>query len=244
MRGADLVARTLAEAGVRTIFSLSGNQIMSIYDACIDTDIRLIHVRQEAAAVYMADCWAQITGEVGVALIAAGPGFANGLSPVYSARAAESPVLLLSGDAPLSQAGRGAFQELEQVGMSAPVTKASFRAERAGDLGDDVARALRLARAGRPGPVHLVLPQDLLLGDAGNAVAPARPIHPAVLCRSVQIILDAADDPILIADGGEFGQWAQAFVDAPVRVVNGPAGHPVTASFRADYRRARAAHRR
>ena len=74
MRGADLVAKSLAEAGVRTIFTLSGNQIMPIFDACIDVDIRLIHTRHEAAAVYMADAWAQVTGEVGVAMITAAPG--------------------------------------------------------------------------------------------------------------------------------------------------------------------------
>ena len=115
MRGADLVAKSLAEAGVRTIFTLSGNQIMPIFDACIDVDIRLIHTRHEAAAVYMADAWAQVTGEVGVAMITAAPGFANGLSPLYSARAAESPVVLLSGDSPVEQDGMGAFQELSQA---------------------------------------------------------------------------------------------------------------------------------
>ena len=77
MRGADLVTKALSEAGVQTIFSLSGNQILPIYDACIDAGIELVHVRHEAAAVFMADAWAQITGDVGVALVTAAPGFAK-----------------------------------------------------------------------------------------------------------------------------------------------------------------------
>ena len=74
---------------------------MPVFDACVGSGIELVHVRHEAAAVYMADAWAQVTGEIGVALLTAGPGFANGLSPLYSAAQAESPVLLLSGDSPV-----------------------------------------------------------------------------------------------------------------------------------------------
>ncbi len=402
MRGADLVARTLADAGVRTVFSLSGNQIMPIYDACIDANIRLIHTRHEAAAVYMADAWAQVTGEVGVALITAAPGFANGLSPLFSARAAESPVVLLSGDSSVSQDGMGAFQELDQAAIAAPLTKAAFRGSAADELGHDIAKAVRIARSGRPGPVHLALPFDLLNADvpedsvpeaaasdadispiedaavqtitealrgaarpmiltgpamnrsragdvldtlsavtgvpvismesprglkdpslgafaevlgqadiivslgksidftlgfgqpaavdaacrfyladaepdaierarrsigpqlvsacradpdiAARAIANAYKGSPArdgtwqetvaaaiqyreagvsssgdkipswALCEAVQRALDAADDPILVADGGEFGQWSQAFCTAPTRVINGPSG--------------------
>ena len=402
MRGADLVARSLASAGVRTVFALSGNQIMPIFDACIDADIRLIHTRHEAATVYMADAWAQITGEVGVALITAAPGFANGLSPLFSAKAAESPVVLLSGDSPVSQDGMGAFQELAQAEIAAPLTKTAFRAKTADGLGYDVAKAIRVARSGRPGPVHLALPFDILNADLPESAVPAtdafavekalpdgvavealaealagaaRPLvltgpalnrsrsgdlldtladavdapvvamesprglndpslgafsevlpdadlivglgkaidftlgfarPPAVnpdapihlvdaepdmldrarrllgarlaaalcadprevaanlvartpvgqtargawrktvvsaighrdtglsatagkipswtLCEAVQEVLDAADDPVLISDGGEFGQWAQAFVAAPTRVINGPSG--------------------
>src|SRR5574343_154842 len=101
MLGAELVVRALARRGVTTIFSLSGNQIMPIYDACIDARIRIVHVRHEAAAVFMADAWAQTTGELGVAWLTAGPGVSNGIAPLFSARQAESPLLLLSGDSPL-----------------------------------------------------------------------------------------------------------------------------------------------
>jgi acetolactate synthase-1/2/3 large subunit len=110
-RGADMLAASLARAGVRRVFSLSGNHIMPLYDALLDVRIPIVHVRHEGAAVHMADAWARLTGEVGVALLTGGPGHANGVSALYTAGASESPVVLLSGQAPLGQVGRGAFQE-------------------------------------------------------------------------------------------------------------------------------------
>ncbi|HAA48291.1 MAG TPA: acetolactate synthase, partial [Planctomycetaceae bacterium] len=80
-RGADHLVSSLEMAGVRRLFTLSGNQIMSVFDASIDTGVDLLHVRHEAAAVHMADAWARLTGEVGVALVTAGPGFTNTLTP-------------------------------------------------------------------------------------------------------------------------------------------------------------------
>ena len=77
MRGADLLVKTLADSGVKHISSLSGNQIMPIYDASIDSGVELYHVRQEAAAVHMADAWGRLTGQPGIALVTAGPGFAS-----------------------------------------------------------------------------------------------------------------------------------------------------------------------
>ena len=103
--GAHALVDVLRAAGVRCIFSLSGNQIMPVYDALIGAGIRLVHVRHEAAAVYMAEAWAQLTGEVGVALVTAGAGFGNALGALISARASETPVLLLSGDSPRAQDG-------------------------------------------------------------------------------------------------------------------------------------------
>ncbi len=162
IRGADIVAKCLATVGVKKIFSLSGNQIMPIYDACIDVGIDIIHVRHEAAAVFMADAWAQLSGEIGVALLTAGPGITNGVAPLYSALCAESPVLLLSGDSPVSLDGMGAFQELDQVAVSSPLTKISIRSSKSCEIGTDLFRVIRVALSGRPGPVHLALPFDLL----------------------------------------------------------------------------------
>ena len=125
-RGADLIARGLARAGTRYVFALSGNHVMPLFDAALDAKLPLIHVRHEAATVHMADAWGRLTGEVGVALVTGGPGHANAVSALYTALAAESPVVLLSGHAPTNELGKGAFQEMAQAEMAAPACKASW----------------------------------------------------------------------------------------------------------------------
>jgi acetolactate synthase-1/2/3 large subunit len=160
--GAQRVVDALAAAGVRQLFTLSGNQILSVYDATIGRDIELIHTRHEAAAVHMADAGGRLTERPGVALVTAGPGMLNAVSALYGARMADSPVLLLAGASPRAQHGRGAFQEVDQVAVAQPVTKAAWSVEDPARAGADVARALALAAGGRPGPVYLSLPGDVL----------------------------------------------------------------------------------
>ena len=109
MRGADALVRSLANAGVPHVFALSGNHVMCVFDAIRDARLKLVHTRHEAAAVHMADAWARITGEPGIALVTGGPGHANALSALYTALMAESPVVLLSGHASNDEAGLGAF---------------------------------------------------------------------------------------------------------------------------------------
>jgi thiamine pyrophosphate-dependent acetolactate synthase large subunit-like protein len=174
LRGADVLAEALAQAGVRHLFSLSGNHIMPVYDAAPGAGLSIVHVRHEGAAVHMADAWGRLTGEPGVALLTGGPGHANGVGALYTALAAESPLVLLSGHAPLAELGKGAFQEMAQVEIAEPLTKAAWTAGDPASLGAEVARALRLARSGRPGPVHVSLPLDALEATvhADRIVAP------------------------------------------------------------------------
>ena len=162
LSGAQMLVKAMQQAGVEQIFSLSGNHIMCVYDALIGSGIKLLHTRHEAAAVHMADTWARLKAGVGVAMVTGGPGHANAVSALYTAYMSESPVILLSGHAPLSQAGKGAFQEIDQVAMTRPVVKAAWAARSADTLAEDFAKACRIALSGRPGPVHLSLPNDVL----------------------------------------------------------------------------------
>jgi acetolactate synthase-1/2/3 large subunit len=351
LRGADVLARTLAANGVKQVFTLSGNHVMPVFDAALDAKLPLIHVRHEAAAVHMADAWGRLTGEPGIALVTGGPGHANALGALYTALAAQSPMVLISGHAPLDELGKGAFQEMPQAALAKPLTVASWTAKSAKTIGQDIARALLQARKG---PVHLSVPNDVLdavteakifrieekawasrkappalarakrplviagpaamrqlrdghfpvigmesprgvndpsLGKLAGVLAKAdvvlllgkpldftlkfgkafargcrilradgpvelpppsaaqrawldevraaiayRPpewqsldgsLHPVVVCREVQKLLGderRAPDSVLVADGGEFGQWAQACLRAPRRVINGVAG--------------------
>jgi acetolactate synthase-1/2/3 large subunit len=162
LRGADIVIKTLERAGYTTIFTLSGNHIMSLFDAAIDSKLELAHVRHEAASVHMADAYGRLTGKPGIAWVTGGPGHANAVGALFTAQGQESPMVLLSGHTETDQLGRGGFQELKQVEMAAPVTKASWMATDTATVGMDVAKAIRIAASGRPGPVHLSLPSDVL----------------------------------------------------------------------------------
>ncbi len=161
-RGADILIAALHDLGVEKIFTLSGNHIMPIFDAVIGSGIELIHTRHEAACVHMADAYARVSGKVGVALVTGGPGHANAVSALYTAAMAESAVVLLSGHAPMGQLGMGAFQEMAQVDIAAPLCKAAWLARSPAELASDVVRAFSLASKGRPGPVHVSLPSDVL----------------------------------------------------------------------------------
>jgi acetolactate synthase-1/2/3 large subunit len=208
LRGADILARTLERAGLTTIFTLSGNHIMAVFDAALGTGLRLVHVRHEAAAVHMADAWARLTGACGIALVTGGPGHANAVGALVTAQAAEAPLVLLSGHAPNSELGRGAFQELRQADMAAPAAKASWTARSARELGHDLACAVRIATSGRPGPVHLSLPSDVLdemvEGDAplwpqaGQFAAELQALGPPVADAAVAA-LAAAERPLILA---------------------------------------------
>ena len=208
LRGADIVARTLEMAGATTVFTLSGNHIMSLFDAAIGTKLDLVHTRHEAAAVHMADAWGRLTGTPGVAMVTGGPGHANAVPALYTALSQDSPVVLLSGCHATWEAGRGGFQELRQAEMAEPVSKASWTATASASLSQDVARAFRIAAGGRPGPVHLSLPSDLLDAEvSGNEIVWASaadfvplpaPLADAAADTALALIA-AAQRPLLIA---------------------------------------------
>ena len=128
LRGADIVVRVLERAGHTDIFTLSGNHIMSLFDAAIETKLSLMHVRHEAATVHMADAYGRLTGRPGIAWVTGGPGHANAVGALFTALGQETPMVLLSGHTETDQLGRGGFQELRQVDMAAPVCKAAWMA--------------------------------------------------------------------------------------------------------------------
>ena len=204
MTGADLVVSELIARNVQHLFTLSGNQNLPIFDACIGKDIQLIHTRHEAAAVHMADGWGRLTGKPGVALLTAGPGHCNGIIGLTVAQAAESPLLLISGHSPLRQTGMGAFQELDQVALATPVTKWSRLSTDPRRLGADVAEGLHVAASGRPGPVHLSIPIDLLQTEVSDGCT-VEPITDTSIqnltSAEIEFILDrlqAAQRPVIL----------------------------------------------
>jgi len=239
LRGADIVARSLERLGCRHVFTLSGNHIMSVFDAALETRLDLVHVRHEAAAVHMADAWGRLTGEPGVAMVTGGPGHANAVGALFTALGAESPMVLLSGHAATWELGRGGFQEIRQADMAAPVSKASFTATSAATLGRDIGEAMRIATSGRPGPVHLSLPSDLLEERVeSNAIvwpdaraASGVPALAASVADAVLAEIAAAARPVIFAgpqlsnvSGRALLARLEAAAKAPAVILESPRG--------------------
>ena len=162
MKASIALIKILKSEGVDTIFALSGNQIMVLFDACLDEDIRIIHVRHEAAAVYMAEAYARMTRRIGVAMVTAGAGLCNAIAPLFTATQSQTPVLLLSGDSEVELDGKGSFQEMDQVKITCALTKYSERINETKNLIPNVLKAIKFAKDGVPGPTHLALAADIL----------------------------------------------------------------------------------
>ena len=228
MRAADQLIQTLTDLDTEHIFSLSGNQIMSIYDAWLDSDINLLHTRHESGAVHMADAYGRLSGKPGVVLIAGGPGFSNALSAMYVAQMAESPIVVLSGHVPLETYGKGNFQEMPQAEIAKAYSKASWLLEDPNAIDRDLRRAFAIAMDGRPGPVHIALPTDVIDAQI-DALLPADAYSPtphpsAENIETIIRALNAASRPLIIAGSAvmrsaEFAAAAKTLAAANIAVI-------------------------
>ena len=158
--GSHLICKALKLEGVKNIFALAGDHILPVLDVMADQDFRIIDTRHEQAAVHMADAWSRITEQPGVCMYTT-PGFANAIPGLTNASHTEAPVISIAGCADTHDLGRGAQQEIDQVGMAGPMTKGSFMVHDARRIPEFIARAMRLAFSGRRGPVHLTIPIDV-----------------------------------------------------------------------------------
>ena len=209
MRASVALVKILKSEGVETIFALSGNQIMALFDACLDEEVRIIHVRHEAAALYMAEAHARMTGQIGVALVTAGAGLCNAVAPLFTAAQSQTPVILLSGDSEAELDGRGSFQEMDQVQITSALTKFSGRIKRTENLIPVASKAINLAKGGIPGPVHLAIAADILAGDIDNGISDLKQVHKVAenpLKPSVKLVksIASAKKPLIIV-GPFFG---------------------------------------
>ncbi len=160
--GGHLVARALKQEGVGAIFTLCGGHIIDIYDGCLDEEIKIIDIRHEQTAAHAADGWTRVTGVPGVAVVTAGPGTTDTVTGIANAFRAQSPMLLIGGQAARKQYHQGGLQELDHVSIMQPITKfatAVLDTERIPEL---IGMAFREAYNGRPGPSFLEIPRDVL----------------------------------------------------------------------------------
>ncbi|WP_163931611.1 acetolactate synthase 3 large subunit [Paraferrimonas sp. SM1919] len=163
LSGADMIVRSLIDEGVKTIFGYPGGSVLDIYDSLHQQGgVEHILVRHEQAAVHMADGYARATGEVGVVLVTSGPGATNAITGIATAYMDSIPLVVLSGQVPSNLIGNDAFQECDMVGISRPVVKHSFLVKEAIEIPTIIKKAFYLAASGRPGPVVIDIPKDVL----------------------------------------------------------------------------------
>lgn len=167
MTGSEVVLQALAEQGVEVVFGYPGGAVLPIYDAIFKQDrIRHILVRHEQGAVHAAEGYARSTGRVGVVLVTSGPGATNTVTGLTDALMDSVPVVCLTGQVPTHMIGNDAFQEADTVGITRPCTKHNYLVKDPRDLARVVHEAFHVARSGRPGPVVIDLPKDILMGSA------------------------------------------------------------------------------
>ena len=163
LSGAEMVVQSLRDQGVEFLFGYPGGAVLDIYDA-IHTlgGIEHILVRHEQAAVHMADGYARATGKVGCVLVTSGPGATNAITGIATAYADSIPLVVLSGQVPSGLIGSDAFQECDMIGISRPVVKHSFLVKNPEDIPTIIKKAFYIASTGRPGPVVIDLPKDVV----------------------------------------------------------------------------------
>jgi acetolactate synthase-1/2/3 large subunit len=174
--GGHLVARALKAEGVEAIFTLCGGHIIDIYDGCTDAGIRIIDVRHEQAAAHAADAWTRLTGVMGCAVVTAGPGTTDTVTAVANAWRAQTPLLVIGGQGALKQSQMGSLQELDHVALMKPITKFATTAYHTERIPDVLTTAFRQAYNGRPGPVFVEIPRDVLDGgvEESSVVNPGK----------------------------------------------------------------------
>lgn len=213
LSGAEMVVRSLIDQGVKHIFGYPGGAVLDIYDALHTVGgIEHILVRHEQGAVHMADGYARATGNVGVVLVTSGPGATNAVTGIATAYMDSIPLVVISGQVASSLIGFDAFQECDMVGISRPVVKHSFLVKRTEDIPGILKKAFYLASTGRPGPVVIDVPKDVvnpankfpyLYPDSVSlrSYNPTVQGHKGQIRRALQTLL-GAERPVLYVGGG------------------------------------------
>lgn len=217
--GAEVLLQALKAQGVEVIFGYPGGAVLPIYDAIFQqSDIRHILVRHEQAAVHAAEGYARSTGKVGVVLVTSGPGATNAVTGLVDALMDSVPLVCLCGQVPTHLIGNDAFQEADTTGITRPATKHNYLVKQPQDLARVVHEAFLVAQAGRPGPVLIDLPKDILVGKAPYqppANAQHRSYRPQTEPNSQRIaqaveLLKKAQRPIIYSGGGVINAGPEA----------------------------------
>ena len=219
MTGSEIVIKALIDHGVDTVFGYPGGAVLPIYDAIFaQNELRHFLVRQEGGAVHMAEGYARATGKVGVVLVTSGPGATNAVTGLTDALMDSIPVICLTGQVPTHLIGNDAFQEADTTGITRPCTKHNYLVKHMRDLPRVMHEAFHVARSGRPGPVVVDLPKDILMGKGsyeGSEGFVHRSYQPTVkadrdaIAEAVELIA-GAKRPVFYIGGGVINSGPEA----------------------------------
>lgn len=221
-KGADIVIETLKAEGVEVIFGLPGGAIMEVYDALYrDGTIKHILTRHEQGAGHMAEGYAKATGKVGVAMTTSGPGATNIVTPIADAYMDSVPIVVITGQVPTHMIGNDAFQEVDIVGITRPITKHNFLVRNIEELPLIIRQAFYIARTGRPGPVLIDIPKDITQQLSDVKIPSDEKVRESLsgykphiegnnqqIKKAVRLIQDARR-PVLYVGGGAVNSEAQ-----------------------------------
>ncbi len=219
LSGSEVVLQALADQGVEVVFGYPGGAVLPLYDEIFKQNrIRHVLVRHEQAAVHAAEGYARSTGKVGVVLVTSGPGATNAVTGLTDALMDSIPVVCLTGQVPTHLIGNDAFQEADTTGITRPCTKHNYLVKNPDKLARTMHEAFHVASSGRPGPVVIDLPKDILVGKAPYlepAQVQHRTYNPVVKGERSQIeeameMLASAKKPILYCGGGVINSGTQA----------------------------------
>jgi len=231
--GAEMVVKALSALDVKYIFGYPGGSVLDIYDAIFQqNDFEHILVRHEQAATHMADGYSRATGEVGFVLATSGPGATNCVTGIATAYMDSIPMVVLSGQVATSLIGDDAFQETDIVGCSRPIVKHSFNCRRVEDIPNIIAKAFYIAKSGRPGPVVVELPKDILIPENKaefhietnvkmRSYSPTKKGHPKQIKKAVQAITKAKK-LVVYSGGGIVLANASELLTQLVETLNAP----------------------
>lgn len=235
MNGGEALVATLIDHGVDTAFCVPGESYLAVLDALREerARLRLVTNRHEGGAAYAAEAYAKISGKPGIVFVTRGPGATNAAIGMHTAAQDSTPLVLFIGQVPTAQRGREAFQEIDYRQMFGAIAKAVVEPTTPAALPAATARALALTVAGRPGPVAVVLPEDVTEGEAGEPTIPPpvrRPVTPAdpAAVEEAARLINAASRPLVIAGELVAFEGAHAELEAFVEA----SGAAVFAAFR------------
>ena len=177
LNGGQLIAEMLERKGVRYIFTVSGGVLNPLYKACEERSITLIHARHEAAAAFMADAWARTTGEPGILAVTLGPGVTNVVTGVFTAQRATSPIIVLAGQSGQASRDLEPGMSIDPIPIMSHITKWAKTVGEVARVPEYVASAFRIALSGRPGPVFLEFPGNILTGEISSSLVTIPGLH-------------------------------------------------------------------